>query len=403
MGLLALSLAASADQSSTLDQKLQEVRSALQVNEGAFSGDAAPVLHAAIAQAQYVLVGEDHITREIPRFTAAVCDAMAVDGLTAMAVEAGPLAAKIVADSLGKQDRLARMSALVRKYPDSVAFLDDRQENDLVEHCAEASHRADFHFWGIDQEFFGSGGWILDSILATKPGPHAAAAVRALKAEEQRDSALAKQTGNPGNLFLIAASDAELSAVQSLLKKEGSKQANELFSELTVSHEIYRENQKGWSDANARRARLLKQNFQRDITSAGPNQRVLIKLGDWHLYKGLNPLNQLDLGDYIAEIADVNGAKSLHICVLGAKGVHSLYGGYRRPPKLQPFVMDQDPSYTWLKPAIDNQVKSGWTMYDLRRLRFQKITGIGADFSRLIYGYDLLIIIPQITPADMID
>jgi len=123
-----------------------------------------------------------------------------------------------------------------------------------------------------------------------------------------------------------------------------------------------------------------------------------IKLGDWHSYKGVNPLHQLDLGGYIAEPADVNGAKSLHSCVLGAKGVHSLYGGYRRPPKLQPFVMDQDPSYRWLKPAIDNQVPSGWTVYDLRRLRFRKMADVDPDFTCLIYGHDLLIIIPELTP-----
>jgi hypothetical protein len=115
----------------TLDQKLLEVRYDLRIDAGKLTGSAAPVLEKAISGAQYVLIGEDHMTHEIPQFATAVCDAMAPQGLTAMAVEAGPQAAKMVASSLGKTDRLARMVALTDRYPDSVAFLNVRDENDL--------------------------------------------------------------------------------------------------------------------------------------------------------------------------------------------------------------------------------------------------------------------------------
>ena len=90
----------------TFDQKLIEVRSDFRIEGGKLTGNAAPVLEKAISAAQYVLIGEDHITHEIPQFAAAVCDLMAPQGLTAMAVEAGPQAAKMVAASLGKPDRL---------------------------------------------------------------------------------------------------------------------------------------------------------------------------------------------------------------------------------------------------------------------------------------------------------
>jgi hypothetical protein len=136
------------------------------------------VLESAIANAQYVLIGEDHITREIPQFTAAVCDMMAPQGLTAMALEVGPQVAEFVSSSLGKPDRLARMAALNRQYPDSVAFLNLRQENDLAAHCAQIAHTPHFHLWGLDQEFVGSAGWLLDQILATHPGAAATAALR---------------------------------------------------------------------------------------------------------------------------------------------------------------------------------------------------------------------------------
>jgi hypothetical protein len=403
--LFGICLGIPAQPPSTFDQKLREVRFDLRIEGGKLTGSAGPVLEKAISGAQYVLIGEDHMTREIPQFATAVCDVMAPQGLTAMAVEAGPQVAKMVASSLGKTDRLSRMAALTERYPDSVAFLNVREENDLVEHCAKASHNPNFQLWGLDQELMGSAGWLLDQILATRPGTAATAVLTRMKTEEQKDAVLAKETGDPTKVFLFAASDAQLSEVAAVLKREGNAAANELFHELAESHEIYLKNMQGSPESNSQRARLLKQHFRRDFDLAASNsrhQRVLFKFGDWHLYKGFNPLHQRDLGNYIAEMADGQGTSSLHICILGAKGTHMLYGGYNRPAKLEPFVMAEDDDYHWLKPAVDNQVPNAWTLYDLRSLRFQMLGTVDPDMQRVIYGYDLLVIVPEFTPANSI-
>ena len=388
----------------TLEQKLREVRYDLRIENGEIAGNAASVLEGAIADAQYVLIGEDHITREIPQFAAAVCDIMAPQGLSAMAVETGPQAADFVSSSLGKPDRLRRMAALEQRYPNAVAFLDIQQENDLAAHCAQVARAPHFHLWGLDQEFVGSAGWLLDLILATHPGSTATAAITRLKTEEQQDAGLAK-TGDPSKLFLFAAPDSELAEVAAMLQREGNSAANNLFHELIESHEIYLKNMQGSPESNSQRARLLKSTLRQDMENAGSGdqpQKVLVKFGDWHLYKGFNPLHQRDLGNYIAEVADAQGATSLHICVLGAKGTHRMFVGYDVPTKLERFVMDEDPDYRWLKPAIDNQVANAWTLYDLRKLRFTKLGQLDPDMERMIYGYDMLVIVPELSPADPI-
>ncbi len=387
------------------EPKLREARYDLRLENGKFAGNAAAVLESAIASAQYVLIGEDHITREIPQFTTAVCDVMAPQGLSAMAVEVGPQAAEFVSALFGKPDRLVRTAALIHQYPNSVAFMDVRQENDLAAHCAESAHTPHFHFWGLDQEFVGSAGWLLDQILATHPGPAATAAITRLKSEEQQDATRAKETGDPSKLFLFAASDSELAEVSAVLQREGNAAANALLGELIESREIYLKNMQGSPDSNRQRARLLKDNFRRDVEKAAADdrpQKVLFKFGDWHLYKGYNPLHERDLGNYIAEIADGRGSSSLHICVLGAKGTHRVFAGYDQPTRLEKFVMDEDPDYLWLKPAIDNQVPNAWTLYDLRKLRFTKLGPLDSGMERMIYGYDLLVIVPELTPADLI-
>jgi hypothetical protein len=60
--------------------------------------------------------------------------------------------------------------------------------------------------------------------------------------------------------------------------------------------------------------------------------------------------------------------------------------------------MDQDDDYRWLKPAIDAQKAGSWTLYDLRKLRFKHLD-LNADWERTVYGYDFLVIIPELTPA----
>ncbi len=393
----------------TIEETLRGARTSLVLDQHGFGGDSAAVLEKATGEARFVLVGEDHFTREIPQFTAAVCDLLAPQGLFALATEASPQAAAFVGATLAATARPAQLAALLKKYPDSVAFLNSASENDLAAHAAQvvrAAHGPDFQLWGLDQEFLGSAGWLLDQILATHPGPAATTALRRLQTEEQKATTQARESGDPSKLFLFTAPAAALEETATLLRKEGNPIANTLFRALVESREIYLKDAEGSPDANAQRARLLKRNFRQRLeaaTAVGQQGKVLVKLGDWHLYKGFNPLNQRDLGNYVAELADGRGETSLHICVLGAKGAHRLYGGYTRPLRVEPFVLGEDPDYRWLKPALDNQVKDGWTLFDLRRLRAKALASTDPAMSRLINGYDLLIIIPKLTPADPIE
>jgi len=377
----------------------------LSIEDGRISGAGAPILQTAIAQADFMLLGEDHLTHEIPRFAAAVCDAMGSSGgFSAMAFESSPAAADFVQESLSGSDRIGKMEDLQKRYPDSVAFLNVQDENDLAAHCAAVSQRSGFRIWGLDQEFIGSPGWIVERMLATKPGPAARAAILQLQAVERTDAEEARKTGDPSKLFMLAVPAAEIDKAGAAIEKDGTPATRSAFHELTESREIYLGQGDKPSDSNAQRARLMKQNFLADYQAAGGQskpQRVLLKFGDWHLYKGFNPLHQRDLGNFVAELADGRKGTSLHIMVLGAKGTHALFGGYERPLRFEPFVMDQDDDYRWIKPAIDAQKAGSWTLFDLRKLRFKQLD-LSPDWERVVYGYDLLVLIPELTPVGLI-
>jgi hypothetical protein len=385
----------------TLAQALAAARTALRIEDGRLAGPGAPLLAQAIGAAQFVLIGESHMTREVPRFASAVCDLMAPAGLAALVVESGPQVAAFTQAALGQPDRLERVAALARRYPDSAAFLDMREENDLADHCASVAQDPAFHLWGLDQEFLGSAGWLLDRIQATGPGPRAAAAVARLQARERELAAHARASGDPAGLFLLSVTEDELADADAALQAQGNATANAIFRELRQSARIYRTHRDAAPASNALRARLLKQNLLQDIDSAGGegwNGRMLVKFGGWHLYKGFNPLHQRDLGNFVAEWADAHGKTALHIAVYALGGEHLVYGGYGRPWQRQAIGAGDVPA--WMRPLVDGQVTEGWTLYDLRTLRFVPFAGLDPELERLIYGYDLLVTIPVATPAD---
>ena len=130
--------------------------------------------------------------------------------------------------------------------------------------------------------------------------------------------------------------------------------------------------------------------------------KVLTRLGAVHLYKGVNPLKERDLGNWIAEIMDGEGKlASLHILVVGAKGTQAAFGGYSKPFRSAQFDAANNKNTRWLDQAFTKQAPdlAGWTLYELRQLRHRQLTGVTTEWQRAIDGYDMLIIIPQVTAS----
>ncbi len=383
---------------------LQDSRYDLHLENGMVSGSGADVLNDALSSAKYVLVGEDHGTKEVPLFVQAICNKLGPQGLTAYAVESGPLAASMVAATLGSPNRVKAEAAIQRQYPDSIAFLNMREENDLAAHC-RATARGKFELWGLDQEFMGSSGLILDRILQTHPTPPVESIVRKLIQENAAASQKAMESRDPNQLLMMTVPDAELEDARKAIMQGGSAEAKRLIEQLIQSHQIYVEDSKGMPVSNRQRALLMKTNLSYDLSHTDESIRagkMLIKFGDWHLYKGRNVLQQLDLGNFLSEKADGEGASSLHVMVLGAKGGHLGYAGYGKPYAPQQSELIADENYKFMKPFIDGQEANGWTLYDLRKLRSTRLGKLDVDTERLIYGYDLLVVIPQVSSSTQI-
>ena len=358
----------------------------------------------AIDHAHFVLLGESHFSRETPQFAAAVCKAMRPD---AYAVEAGPYAAAYVQTVLGSPDRKSLMEERERVHPANMAFLDNEQENDLAAKCVASATAKGVALWGLDQEFLGAASVLLQQMRQQPNGPKSTTAIQAALSKDKQTEERARSTGDFMQLFLVSATDADINALQEALDTDGTQKSRDILHELKVSRRIYRLNAAGSPDSNAERASLLKQHFLREYRTLQvrtPTPRILLKFGDNHMWKGFNDLHQLDLGDYVAELASVEQVPSLHIQVIAAKGTLAGISGYARPTNTESFVLADVPEYAWLKPVVDllpaDSSRPEGVVLDLRKLRFRKLA-MSPEWLHEVYGYDLLVVLPAFSPANL--
>ena len=371
-------------------------RTTLTISPQGFGGDGAHTLRQAIRSASIVALGEDHGTREIPAFMAAVCSEMG-PSLGALALEIGQTAAEQLDPVLRSPDRSRRMASWSRLYPAGVAFLDIEADNSAAADCLAVAPKA--RLIGLDQEFIGAAGMVLDAILATKLTRDARQAVESIRSTERVAGDQARVSGDPTSLLLLSATAQQMDTVAAAIANGGNDRARKLFSRLVESATIYRWNNTGGTEGNAIRARLMKTALRRQMPVGG---KVLTRLGAVHLYKGVNPLQERDLGNWIAETMDGEGKPaSLHILVVGAKGTQAAFGGYARPFRSEQYDAATSKNARWLAPALAGQAPAGAgsTLFDLRQLRHRQLTGVSPEWRRAIDGYDMLLIIPNVTAS----
>jgi hypothetical protein len=391
-------------QNAEFAEVLKKNRGAIRVQDGKLAGPSAEVLRAALAEAQFVALGEDHGIRQIPEFAAALCAELAPHGFHHMGLEIGPYVAPEVEKMARSADGAKQLAEFEKKYPETLAFYNWQEEFAMLQKCEGAASPGHMTIWGLDQEFMGATGFLADKILATKPGPEATAAVEALLKENSEARAATAKSGSPGDLFMMMAKQEELDHVRDLLKKQGKPEAQKLFDAFLVSREIYQKNMTGdYYKSNRQRALLMKKNFSEPFAASSQSNGVLpkvfFKFGAYHMFRGINPLHSSELGNLISEAAEANQFKSVHILIAGVKGEQLHFVGIGKPAEAAPLDLagDKDSPFLFFKPLFDAQIENSWTLYDLRALRegFSKYGKIDPELERVIFGYDFVVFIPD--------
>ncbi|HLV86555.1 MAG TPA: hypothetical protein VKV39_06220 [Candidatus Sulfotelmatobacter sp.] len=395
----------------TFADRIAKFHYPIEVKDGHLTGSGAPVLASAFEGAQFILLGEDHGIAQIPQFDAAVCGLVGPKGFRDLAIEVGPSVAEKLSEALAEKDGRTNMVAFNKDFPETVAFYNWAEEYDFLAHCSQAATGGKFRLWGMDQELMGASGYLLTQILKQRLSPTAAAEARHLIEENDAAHAQAAKSGNPFELFMMSAPDAELAHFRETLVHEGNPAFPKMLDGLLESREIYKKYQDGRGfESNRQRALMMKRIFtfnydlESDEDSSPP--KVIMKFGGEHLFKGFNPLHNNDVGNLIAELADPQHSKSVHILLLGVKGKQARFAGIGKPAEATDFNLaeDKDSDFLFLKPFFEKTANDGMTMFDLRAFRqgFSSLGPVDREMERLVFGYDFLVLIPNATASGLL-
>ncbi len=378
------------------------------LDHGVLAGKGADILKQAIDDATFVMLGEDHGIEQIPAFDAAVCAELAPKGFHRVALEVGPSVADTLASAASDPKRGAQqVKAFDARYPESIAFYTWREDFAFLSSCAKAitAEKSALEIWGVDQELMGTSQLLLDRILATELDADTRKAIEALAAEAKDDRVAAKKTNDFGKLFMISADQKALDAAAQLLAAHGSKAAQAIFASLLASRAIYQGQMSSQPyESNRTRAQLMKDQFFGALSAAASKDKampkVIVKLGAWHLYRGLNPLHGSELGNLIAEAAAAHDVHAVNVLVLGVTGkqLTATGPGAYKPAALD--LRDKDSPYAFLGDFFRAQQPHAYTLFDLRALRpdFDSFGKLDPEMERTIFGYDFLVLVADPRP-----
>jgi hypothetical protein len=393
----------------TFEEEIQAHRLALSVAKGALAGPGAGVLKKAIDDATFVLLGEDHGIEQIPTLASAVCAELAPHGFRRVALEVGPSVAEPLAEMAAAKDGAAQMKRFDAKYPETVAFYSWREDFGFVSSCAKAvaAHKGTLEVWGVDQELMGATQLVFDQMFDSHPPPgeEPMEYIDALRSDIETDREEAVTAGDFGKLFLMAAPQATLDRLHKLLDGDSSEEVMAMYDGLLTSRAIYQGEMSGAQyDSNVTRAQLMKDAFFGQLSAAAAKDKampkVLVKLGAWHLYRGMNPLHSSELGNLIAEAAAAHDVKAVNVLVLGVTGKQLAISA---PGAQAPVALDLRKTggpYAFLAPFFTQQIAKSWTLFDLRPLRaeFDTFGKLDPEMERMIFGYDFLVLVADPRP-----
>ncbi|KAA0220949.1 hypothetical protein EDS67_29040 [candidate division KSB1 bacterium] len=135
--------------------------------------------------------------------------------------------------------------------------------------------------------------------------------------------------------------------------------------------------------------------------------RVLFKFGVYHIKKGRSYTNIYDIGNLAAELAEANNNHSFLLFVIGVAGTQNAYLPFVGNEADKNKKIDAVTTYDLadIKPFLAAADQKLWTVFDLRPLRpllhAQKLGSLAPNTKELIWGYDAVLVMPQVRAATL--
>jgi erythromycin esterase-like protein len=389
-----------AQQDSTLTRLIRQHRTSFTPAGQQFTGPGWETLQHAISQSQFVLLGEEpHGAAEIPGLVDAVARVLHPKALVA---EISPYEAQQL-NQLAAQPGLP--TAYQQRYPFSLSFYSWTEEFEL----AQALQRRGVPVVGIDMLYVGNSGHLLAQMADLAHEPRVQRALRQMAQTYLTHDRLVYQPGSTTPFYLNTRSPAALDSLLALTTHE-SLPLQEMAKALATSYAISRTYQThtplptGFSGHQAR-VNLLKRTllsqlkpYQTGTTSRLP--KLLFKFGTNHVGRDRAlESNIFDIGNLMANLADAQDSRSLHLLVVGQQGTQNTTDTFDHAHNSSPLT-PQDNAYLQV---FFTQAGPAWQLVDLRPARQallnHQVAVQNPLLERTLLNFDYLIVIPTVTAS----
>jgi hypothetical protein len=356
------------------------------IKEGSsFSGPGWNIIIDQTKASNFVLIGEDHFTNEVPYFHAALTSQIKFDNFFC---EIDPYLANILEHNI-KNFSESELKKFQAEFSNTFAFFALKPEFDLLKQLVESNTR----IYGLDQISLMSDRAVCNNLKQTTKDSKAKKIYEAISDSSKIYFDNFLQDHNKP--FYLFTNDFQ-KQLDKLSLLDLSKSEKEIIEALKLSAKIYKEGN------HHLRVQLMKNQLLK-VNPGWTEQKNLFKFGGIHLAKGESLMKIYDLGNLVNNIADSKYESSLHILILEKSGTQGA------PIKGFPEqTIDENSSMLKsLRPFFKAVTGEQWHCFNLIPLREaqedEKLIVKDITLSRIINGYDLLIIIPVVTAAKLIE
>ena len=395
-------------QDSLLLKHIQDHAMELNIEQETWTGSGADFILEAAASNHFFLIGEYHGIADVALFTADLFKKIRSNGYDYFITETGPYTAGILESY--KDDYNKNIADHLAKYPLSFPFYTWKEEAEVLKVLMDDPVLFGSSIWGLDQEFAASYRmffqWLSD-IAATDESKEVAKEYSDMAMEAFTQSFEQK---NPAASMMGRLSPEDFERLE--LAFQWNDAGLNLIDELRESTTIYQLwFQGGGYESNERRAALMKRHFDAYYSqvSDDPSAKVLGKMGANHFYKGRSPLNILDIGNHIHEVAINNGKSSFHLFILPKRGTSNAWNPFTQleSDKNKPFDTLKDGGKVDLTAVISGTSDEHYSILDMRPLRKlifdRKLKIDDPGLEKMIWSYDAILVMPEVSAATNYD
>lgn len=391
--LLSVQIANSQD-SLTVEQ-LKPFSYTFDVIDGKLRGEGQVFLEQEMGKAQFTMIGEYHGSKRISEFTNAIIPVLNNLNYKTMVLEVGPITGKQLNNLEG--DVETQINQLHQRYLMLDAdgdeclpfpFFSYKEDAQFLKTAKDRS----WHVFGIDQEYYDGYIMLIENMFENLPVSlkkkyKALHAKMVLQLKE-----FYKDDQNDKQNLHVALSNSDL--YKDYMQVMANEPKNiEIIKALEESSAIYMlNNQRQWYKNNATRIAYMKSQLRKGLTRINfdlSKDKLLIKMGGYHLSKGFSPLSLYEVGNTLNEIAEFHGNTALNIGFISRFSMQE--------EKVIDNLNSKNKYFKNHKELLQMGLKDQWVVIDLRKLiegyfYYPKRFNLNPQLVKLVQRYDLLVI-----------